>query len=230
MHRLIQNRADGKLVELPPSASGRRIASGSGGPSDEDALAAEKFEAIGIEYSYLLTSQLDAQRTFYEEQQAELEGKMFDLRDQIRTMSEFEQYKLAMAREKEEYERVKAKEDEQVAEAAARARLKAESKAERSADLARRLEKDLREERMVSAGLLEKMGVLKDKADKAEAERNEFGERLKDCEEQLRDIMFFLESREKIEKEGGAASEAAGGTVVLPPPVNGKKKKKNKRG
>lgn len=234
VHRLIQNRADGKLVELPSASGTRRVASGSGGPSDADALAAEKFEAIGIEYSYLLTSQLDAQRIFYEEQQAELEGKLFDLRDQIRTMSEFEQYKLAMAREKEEYERVKAKDDDDLAEAAARARLKAEAKAERSADLARRLEKELEEERAVSAGLLEKMAVLKERAEEADIERNGLNDRLKDCEEQLRDVMFFLESREKIEQAGGAAAEAAGGTVVLPtpPPLNGssKKKKKNKRG
>ncbi|KAJ3540040.1 hypothetical protein NM688_g6284 [Phlebia brevispora] len=51
VHRLIQNKADGKLVELPSAASsmsmGRR---GDGsGPSAADALSAEKIEAIGID-------------------------------------------------------------------------------------------------------------------------------------------------------------------------------------
>lgn len=66
VHRLIQNKADGKLVELPSAASSMAMSGssrdGGGGPSAADALSAEKIEAIGIEYSYLLTSQLDSQR------------------------------------------------------------------------------------------------------------------------------------------------------------------------
>ena len=60
-----QNKADGKLVELPSAASsmGATPREGGLGPSQAGARA-EKIEVIGIEYSYLLTSQLDLQRSF----------------------------------------------------------------------------------------------------------------------------------------------------------------------
>jgi BRCA1-associated protein len=48
VHRLIQNRADGKLVELP-SAGADGEDGGGKGPSKKDALSAEKIEAIGME-------------------------------------------------------------------------------------------------------------------------------------------------------------------------------------
>ncbi|KAG8939163.1 hypothetical protein FRC00_014136, partial [Tulasnella sp. 408] len=91
VHRLIQNKADGKVFELPsastmtatgqqqPSSSGTAGAgdaptgSRSGGPGPSDDLAAEKVEAIGIEYSYLLSTQLDKQRAFFEDQEKELQ-------------------------------------------------------------------------------------------------------------------------------------------------------------
>src|ERR1700722_9576479 len=74
VHRLIQNKADGKLVELPSASMGVREGDSGGGLGAglADTLGAEKIEAIGIEYSYLLTSQLDSQREYYEEQGAEL--------------------------------------------------------------------------------------------------------------------------------------------------------------
>ncbi|KAG8939128.1 hypothetical protein FRC00_014159, partial [Tulasnella sp. 408] len=91
VHRLIQNKADGKVFELPsastmtttgqqqPSSSGTAGAgdaptgSRSGGPGPSDDLAAEKVEAIGIEYSYLLSTQLDKQRAFFEDHEKELQ-------------------------------------------------------------------------------------------------------------------------------------------------------------
>jgi BRCA1-associated protein len=42
------------------------------GPSQANDPSAEKIEAIGIEYSYLLTSELDSQHSFNEEQSSEL--------------------------------------------------------------------------------------------------------------------------------------------------------------
>ena len=54
VHRLIQNKADGKLVELPSAAAsmGATPCDGGLGPSQADALTAEKIEAIGIEYVF----------------------------------------------------------------------------------------------------------------------------------------------------------------------------------
>jgi len=55
---------------------------------------------------------------------------------------------------------------------------------------------------------------------------------VRDLEDQLRDIMFFLEAKTKIEQGDGIESEAAGGSIAVPTPLsmlNGKKKKARKR-
>jgi BRCA1-associated protein len=59
------------------------------GPGPADALSAEKIEAIGIEYSYLLTSQLDPQHSYYEEQNAELKGELLRLMERLSPPSSF---------------------------------------------------------------------------------------------------------------------------------------------
>ena len=63
VHRLIQNKAHEKLVELPSAAlsTGAVPREGGLGPSQADALSAEKHEASGIEYPYLLKTQLHSQ-------------------------------------------------------------------------------------------------------------------------------------------------------------------------
>lgn len=57
MHRLMHNKGDGKLVEV----HGRR----NGHDSCED--TDEKLDSMQVEFSSVLTSQLEAQRFFFEE-------------------------------------------------------------------------------------------------------------------------------------------------------------------
>ncbi|KZV96389.1 zf-UBP-domain-containing protein [Exidia glandulosa HHB12029] len=219
VHRLIQNRADGKVVELPSAASLAGV--GQGGPGPADAHAADKIEAIGLEYSYLLTSQLDSQRAYYEEQANELRHELRDAHLRAE----------AMAREYEERRRAdeeRRKEEEEHLREYERDKARAEKKAERLADLARKLEHDLKEERAVSEGLMRNVAAMKAKTEAADAERADLNNRVNDLQDQLRDVMFFLEARTKIEDEGDAAAEAAGGSVVVPPPSQGKKKRGKK--
>ncbi|KAJ1984110.1 hypothetical protein H4R34_000863 [Dimargaris verticillata] len=64
VHRLIQNKTDGKLVELPdpePSTAATR-----------PVVPEEKVDAISLEYTNLLTSQLESQRLYYESQMADI--------------------------------------------------------------------------------------------------------------------------------------------------------------
>ncbi|KAL1686584.1 hypothetical protein GGG16DRAFT_63998 [Schizophyllum commune] len=228
VHRLIQNRADGKLVELPSAAAsvGGSREGGSGGPSAADALSAEKIEAIGIEYSYLLTSQLDSQREYYEEQQAELKNQVNQLTKLIESMSRDLENQRTEAREEKEA-RARAQ-NEQVAEAL-RDKARAETRAEKMAELARKLDKELKEERAVSANLMKNMGKMKERQEEAEREKKASEEKIRDLEDQLRDVMFFLEAKTKIEQGGGVEAEAAGGSVELPPPQPTKKKTSKKR-
>lgn len=234
VHRLIQNKADGKLVELPSAAasmgSGQRNShDGVGGPSAADALSAEKIEAIGIEYSYLLTSQLDSQRTFYEAQTAELRGEV----DALRTLVETLGADVEAARR-----RVEDAADARVAEAE-RGRARAERRAEKAWELARALERELEGERAVGEGLLRNLGAAKERAAAAEREADALKAKVGELEEQVRDILFFVEARDKIESGEGVVAEAAGGSleVSTPPSAvpNGssrrkKEKKKKKKG
>lgn len=118
-----------------------------GGPSEEDRLSAEKIEAIGIEYSYLLTSQLDSQRAYYEEQADTLRAEVQGLKALVNQMAQDVQVAREEGREREEARR---KEEEE----ARRDKIRAEKRAEKMSEIARGLERELREERAVSEGLI----------------------------------------------------------------------------
>nr|GAT42956.1 predicted protein [Mycena chlorophos] len=232
VHRLIQNKADGKLVELPNASSSmstgttsQRDAEGGLGPGPADALSAEKVEAIGIEYSYLLTSQLDSQRAYYEEQVNDLNVQLADLNHKLERMrNEFEKEHVlsneAMAERK--------REEEERAASLSKDKVKAESRAEKLIELARRLEKELSAERAVSEGLMKNLNKAKERADQAEKSKQESAAKVQDLEDQLRDVMFFLDAKTKIEDGGGVEAEAAGGSleIIEAPQSNAKKKKK----
>ena len=222
VHRLIQNKADGKLVELPSAASSLATAGGArgdgAGPSAADALGAEKIEAIGIEYSYLLTSQLDSQRTFYEDQASEYQLQIVQLTELVQNLSkELETTKQSAIQD----------EEARLAEME-KARVRAEKRAEKAGELARTLDKELKGERAVSEGLMKNLSVAKERAERVEQEKDELKSRVSELEDQVRDIMFFVEARSKIEQGEGGAAEAAGGSleVVTPPtPSAGRKGK-----
>ncbi|KAG2366923.1 hypothetical protein BDR07DRAFT_1273516 [Suillus spraguei] len=235
VHRLIQNKADGKLVELPSAASSMGVNSrddGTLGPSHADSLSAEKIEAIGIEYSYLLTSQLDSQRLFYEEQTTELKTQVEELRNLVEKLS------LDLAKDKAEAKEREAqcrREEEEKLNEVYKDKIKAEKKVERVAELARKFEKELKEEKAVSEGLLRNLTKMKETNAQSEAQRQEYQAKIDDLQDQVRDVMFFLEARAKIEQEDGASAEAAGGTVELPPASGassgtGNRKRKAKKG
>jgi BRCA1-associated protein len=232
VHRLIQNKADGKLVELP-SASMRAIDdSGVGGPSTSDSLTAEKIEAIGIEYSYLLTSQLDSQRAFYEEQTVALQAELASLKDAVAQLRQDAESSRAAAIAEES--RRRREEDERFSETL-RDKQRTEKKSEHLAEVARSLEKELREERAVSNGLLKNLEATQKRAEDGETERATLAQRAKELEEQVRDVMFFLEARTKIEAGEGEMAEVAGGDIAVATPPSGpstqtnRRKKKNKR-
>jgi BRCA1-associated protein len=231
VHRLIQNRADGKLVELPSASISSTTMGGERGlgPGPADAMAAEKVEAIGIEYSYLLTSQLDSQRAYYEEQTAELRDKLSEAQVQLeRAAREAERHRAELEAAEA---RIRAETEARAAQVH-KEREKVEKRAERATELARKFEKELREEKMVSEGLLKNLAVYREKHEGVEEERKKLMDKMADLEDQLRDVMFFLETKDKIDKGEGVGAELAGGSleVSIPAPAptssNGKKKRK----
>ncbi|KAI0666757.1 zf-UBP-domain-containing protein [Trametes maxima] len=217
VHRLIQNKADGKLVELPSAAvrsDGGGGGGGGGGPTAADALTAEKIEAIGIEYSYLLTSQLDSQRTFYEEQTAELRSQIDSMRSLVEQLgAEVELHKQRACQDAERH----AREEEERVAALEREKARAEKRAEKASELARTLAKELREERAVSEALMKNLTTAKEHAEVAARETAVFRVQVQELQDQVRDVMFFLEAKNKIESGEGAAAEAAGGSLEVTP-------------
>ncbi|KAI0272470.1 BRCA1-associated protein [Gloeopeniophorella convolvens] len=229
-------RADGKLVELPSASMRSGDEGGGGGPSASDSLTAEKIEAIGIEYSYLLTSQLDSQREFYEEQTTALQTQVIELKSVAAHLrQEAETLRAAAAAEED---RRLHDEEERLGEVL-RDKQRAEKKSERLAEVARTFEKELREERAVSGGLLKNLEACQKRVEEGEAERAALSERVRELEDQVRDVMFFLEARTKIEAGEGSMAEVAGGDISVaasepstPTPAartSGKKKKSGKR-
>jgi len=81
VHRLIQNKTDGKLVEVPSRHQSTDDRSGSvaavpDGEYDKEWVGKSdmtKAEAISLEYQYLLTAQLETQRAYFEEQMQMIE-------------------------------------------------------------------------------------------------------------------------------------------------------------
>lgn len=81
VHRLIQNNADGKLVEIPdPNSSKMTRCNKEKDPS--------KIDALVVEYNYLLTTQLESQRLYFEQREAEKEAYIRSLEEKIQTISE----------------------------------------------------------------------------------------------------------------------------------------------
>ncbi|KAG6865706.1 hypothetical protein C0991_012522 [Blastosporella zonata] len=226
VHRLIQNKADGKLVELPSAASSTGIPPREGGlgPTQADALSAEKIEAIGIEYSYLLTSQLESQRSYYEDEAKELRSQVTELKGLVQKLSEQFQ---AEARTRENEEQARTAD-------VLKDKTRVEARAEKATELARRLDKELKEERAVSQGLMTNIGKMKERLERADQEKGAGLVKILDLEDQLRDVMFFLETKTKIENGDGLGAELAGGSIEIPPPpstptADTKKKRTRKR-
>lgn len=229
VHRLIQNKSDGKLVELPPAA-GIETGNANGrhqGPGEDDNLKAEKMEIMAMQYSQILQRAMDDQRTTYEQQSAEVRRKLEDTQKKLEILTNDFDRKLEDA---QEVYANKLKESEDQRAATEKDKEKAERKVEKLAELSRRLQDELKTEKAISEGLMKNMESMKKKMELADVEKKELSSKVTDLEDQMRDVMFFLEAREKIEQGGGAVGEAAGGSVVVPTPPTPRSAKKKKRG
>ena len=211
VHRLIQNQSDGKLVELPSATDYADPASG-------DYVPREKLDKIGMEYTYLLTSQLDSQRAYFEEKVAQAADKAAS------ALKDAERWHSSAATLEVEFEQLKVQHDTLTNETMAQLvkdKDRAERKAEKFAEMSKRLEKEWKEEKVMNSSLLEKVEYLT----KQSEERLKEGEDLK---EQIRDLMFFIDAREKL-KGGGEDIQEGTVTVAEAPEKRERRKKKGSR-
>ncbi|XP_013104040.1 BRCA1-associated protein [Stomoxys calcitrans] len=185
VHRLFQNKTDGKLVATQA-------------PNDE---GEEKIDSIQLEFTYLLTSQLDTQRKYYEERMEHLEKEWHDFRSTLEgahsKMSEMEQRIQTLNKEKQALER----------------------KLQQNNTKLKEIQKQLVEEQEISRALQTNQSSWHSKYKQLDqqykAYRDSKEAELSSIKEQLHDIMFYMTAQSKI-AESELKEEIAGGTVVLP--------------
>lgn len=167
VHRLLQNKSDGKLVA-------------TNSPGDGE----EKIDSMQLEFTYLLTSQLDTQRQHFEERLARLESTMLSDKqqilketDRIRTENSQVEHKLSQVlKEKQAMEK----------------KLNA---------MNTRLTivlKDLAEEKQFSKTLQLNHNSWQTKYASLEKQYKEKEAEVVELKEQVRDLMFFMEAQNTI--------------------------------
>ncbi|WVO21685.1 uncharacterized protein IAS62_002996 [Cryptococcus decagattii] len=243
VHRLIQTKNDGKLVELPsasslvtpsvprvmplgdsqrptsPTSAARSMdicstsedqaqahVQGHAGPSSNDIDKISTIESITLEYSYLLSSQLESMRQHYEKSQSTLETRLEELE----------------RRGRETEEKLKG------LEKAEKEREKAERKMEKALELSKRLQSALGAERAMSQGLSDRVKVLERERDEAVKEKIDKEAECEMLGETVRDLMFSLEAGVKIKELGGDSGEG-GDLMVVPGKESNKGKKKTRK-
>ncbi|XP_046805821.1 BRCA1-associated protein [Lucilia cuprina] len=185
VHRLFQNKTDGKLVATQA-------------PNDE---GEEKIDSMQLEFTYLLTSQLDTQRKYYEERMERLEQEWRDFRSSAEEskgkMDTMEQRIQTLTKEKQTVER----------------------KLQQNNTKLKELQKQLSEEQEISRALQNNHNSWHIKYKQLEQQYKEYKEakelELNSIKEQLHDIMFYMHAQSKI-AESDLKDEIAGGTVVVP--------------
>ena len=234
VHRLVQDAHDGKLVDLgspatAPHGAGLDYQSPTDDNADDydDFVPRSKLHTAGVEYTHLLTSQLDSQRMYFE-------GILERAADKASLATQSAE-KAAAAAEKSQQslDELQAKYTELTLSTLPELQKENERsgrKAGRFEAMARELEKGYREEKAVSAALMTRIEHLQALVEGAGKEKEALAKEKVELEEMVRDLMFTVSGREKGAEMG---EEAEGATVSLPPPGEGSgakgRKKKGKK-
>jgi len=199
VHRLVQNTEDGKLVEQEARRDGAKAKNEDGFEANE-----EKVDSLQLEYTYLLTSQLEDQRRYYEKKLGRIEEaaghELSELTHRAK-MTEDEKHSL-----NEELELVK------------REKVKMESKFNQLSQKLSKLSTELTEEKQLNKSLRENQDDWQHKLKRTEIELNVTKEmkdkEISDLKEQVRDLMFFLEAKDKVQ-ESEFKDEIEEGNIIV---------------
>ncbi|KAH6678802.1 ubiquitin-related domain-containing protein [Plectosphaerella plurivora] len=224
VHRLIREKGEGKVVELPDSTSRSH---GATTQESEDVVPRAKLENIGLEYSHLLTSQLESQRLYFEE----MLNKIADKASKAAATAEAAVLELeARTRDNEsmhaELERLQGEVVPQLERDAERDR----GRAEKAQELARKLGRAVQEEKEMARGLLERLNHDREEMAALRAAEAEQREKVRELEDMNRDLSMFISGQEKLremEAEGQIeAGELAEGSASVPEKKGRRKGKK----
>lgn len=217
VHRLVQDAHDGKLVDLgspatAPHGGGLDYQSQTDDNADDydDFVPRSKLHTAGVEYTHLLTSQLDSQRMYFE-------GILERAADKASLATQSAE-KAAAAAEKSQrsLDELQALHDELTRSTLPQLQKENERsgrKAERFEAMAREMEKGYREEKTVSAALMTRIEHLQALVEGAGTEKEALLGEKRELEEMVRDLMFTVSGREKVAEMGEGLE---GGSVSLP--------------
>uniref|UniRef100_A0A9J8BWZ3 BRCA1-associated protein n=1 Tax=Cyprinus carpio carpio TaxID=630221 RepID=A0A9J8BWZ3_CYPCA len=175
VHRLVASKTDGKMVQYE---------------CEGDTCQDEKIDALQLEYSYLLTSQLDSQRIYWENKIVHLEK---DTAEEINNM------KAKFKETIDKCDSLERKLNELVKE-----RQSIEKKCSQLNNKVVKLSQELREEqemnRCLRANQTQLQAQLQEEERRAhETAANKDGQ-IAELQEQLRDVMFYLETQQQIDR------------------------------
>lgn len=212
VHRLIQNNADGKLVEVadPNSPCNKGLS--------EKGKSKTTMDALVVEYNYLLTSQLESQRVFYEQREAEKDAYIRSLEEKINTVSN-----VIPSHHIEESKKETEKKISQLSSKVGNLQAECQS-----------LRKEVVFLKDINYQLEQNQDEWKKKIDSLEQTmKNKISakeEKITELQSELNDLMLHLDAAHKISKqpdmEDGAVLNLT--SPIKPKPNTGKRRKRNK--
>ncbi|TQS33327.1 hypothetical protein Golomagni_06334 [Golovinomyces magnicellulatus] len=220
VHRLIRDKGDGKVVELPGRNENR------GHQEDEDVVPRAKLENIGLEYTHLITSQLESQRAYYEE----ILSKAVDKASKASAAAENTAGQASTALKKfstleSQFQTLSV----DIVPQLERDLDREKNKATRSETLARSLGKSLQEEKKLNEGLMKRIEHLDVDNDAVRKQMLEMQQEIAELKEMNRDLSMFISGQEKLkemEQEGKLEEgEVEGGSASVPEKKTRRKKK-----
>ncbi|KAF7527157.1 hypothetical protein G7054_g10567 [Neopestalotiopsis clavispora] len=212
VHRLIRTKGDGKVVELPS----HRQDSPQRRSEDDDYVPRAKLESIGVEYTHLLTSQLDSQRVYFESKLSEAADKAAKAAIAAEKAASQASQALAELRTLQESHRTLKETVPSLEKDLDRER----SRVSKSTDLARNLGKSLQEEKKVSEGLMGRIEHINQELEALRMQTKNLELENADLKDQNHDLTMFISGQEKLkemEAEGQVAQdELEEGTASVP--------------
>ncbi|OJD40662.1 ring and ubp finger domain-containing protein [Diplodia corticola] len=239
VHRLIQNKADGKLVDLPAAHHANSHNHHHHHPNNSmtgmgaDTVPREKLDNMGMEYAFLLTSQLDSQRLYFEEQVERAVDKA------AKASAAAEEAAASASAVSHQLRELQAQNRDARASVASLERdvQRLTTRAARSDELARSMTKQFQEEKSVSGALMQRIKHLDARVEEVEGRNRALEAEKRELEEQNRDLSFFISGQEKLREmesaQGGLLDEdevREGRVEVGAAPSEEKEKGKRKKG
>ncbi|KAI6804497.1 zf-UBP-domain-containing protein [Hortaea werneckii] len=177
-----------------------------------DTVPREKMESMANEYTYLLTSQLEGQRRYFEEQVERAVDKASQASARAEeAASQASKASLELAESKQERESLSSRLNTVEANLA-----KSDKAKQKFEQMARDMSSKYREEKTMNEGLVQRIRAAEEKAEQAKKEAEEAKEAKKDLEEMNHDLTMFISSQEKVKELQAQGEEVEMGTASVP--------------